>query len=57
MEKNEFFRQAVLQICGNLEIEQAMHALLLNLKEYMPISKIILEHLKKLGIAYGRKHF
>ncbi len=43
MDKNEFFRQATLRICGNLEIEQAMHSLLLFLKDCMPISKMILQ--------------
>ena len=28
MDKNEFFRPATLRICGNLEIEEAMQALL-----------------------------
>jgi transcriptional regulator with GAF, ATPase, and Fis domain len=44
MEKNDFFRQAVLRICGNLEIERVLHSLLLFLKDYMPISKMVLQH-------------
>lgn len=44
MEKNEFFRQVVLRICGNLEIEQAMHSLLHLLKDYLPVSRMILQH-------------
>jgi transcriptional regulator with GAF, ATPase, and Fis domain len=44
MDKNEFFRQAALRICGNLEIEVAMQRLLHFLKAYMPAAKIFLQH-------------
>ncbi len=43
MEENEFFRQASLRICGNLEIEKAMQKLLLFLIEFMPVSKMFLQ--------------
>ena len=44
MNRNEFFRQATLRICGNLEIEKAMHTLLSYLKDHMPVSKLYLQH-------------
>jgi len=44
MDKNEFFRQATIRICGNLEIEMAMQTLLHFLKEFMPVSKLFLQH-------------
>jgi len=43
MDKNEFFRQAALRICGNLEIEKAMQMLLRFLKEVMPVTKMFLQ--------------
>jgi formate hydrogenlyase transcriptional activator len=44
MDKNEFFRQATLRICGNLEIEEAMQTLLHYLKAFMPVTKLYLQH-------------
>ena len=44
MDKNEFFRQAALRICGNLEIEEAMQTLLHFLTGFMPVSKMYLQH-------------
>jgi len=44
MDKDEFFREATLRICGNLEIEAALHALILFLKAFMPVAKIYLQH-------------
>jgi GAF domain-containing protein len=44
MDENDFFRQAALRICGNLEIEEAMQTLLLLLKEVMPVTKIYLQY-------------
>ena len=41
MDKNEFFRQATLRICGNLEIEEAMQTLLHYLKAFMPATNTI----------------
>ncbi|MCP4399084.1 MAG: sigma-54 factor interaction domain-containing protein, partial [bacterium] len=41
--KNEFFRQATLRICGDLEIEQAMSALLRYLSQVMPADRIFLQ--------------
>ena len=40
MDENEFFRQATLRICGNLEIEEAMQMLLRFLKKVMPVCRI-----------------
>ena len=44
MDKKDFFYQATLRICGNLEIEAAMHTLLHYLKKFMPITKMYLQH-------------
>lgn len=44
MDENEFFRQAALRICGNLEIEEAMQTLLRFLREVMPVSKMFLQY-------------
>jgi len=43
-DKYEFFREATLRICSNLDIETALHATLLFLAEMMPVSKMALEH-------------
>ena len=44
MDENDFFRQAALGICGNLEIEEAMQTLLRFLKGAMPVTKIFLQY-------------
>jgi len=33
--EDELFREATLKICGNLEIDEALHELLLLLQEYL----------------------
>lgn len=33
--EDELFREATLKICGNLEIDEALHELLLFLQEYL----------------------
>ena len=43
IDENEFFRQATLRICGDLEIEQAMSALLRYLPHYMPADRMFLQ--------------
>ena len=43
MDENEFFRQATLRICGNLEIEEAMQMLLRFLKKVMPVNRLFLQ--------------
>lgn len=45
MDENEFFRQATLRICGNLEIEEAIQRLLLYLKKFMPADLLFLQKL------------
>ncbi|MBT8347273.1 MAG: sigma 54-interacting transcriptional regulator [Desulfofustis sp.] len=42
--ENELFREATLRICGNLEIDEALHALLMYLLDFMPVSNIYLQH-------------
>jgi transcriptional regulator with GAF, ATPase, and Fis domain len=44
MEENEFFRQATLRICCNLEIEKALHSLVLYLKDFMPIKRMYMQY-------------
>ena len=40
MDKNEFFRQAVIRICGSLEIEKAMQSCMEYLAEFIPVTKM-----------------
>jgi len=44
MDKNEFFREAALRICGNLEIEKALQTLIGFLQAFMPVARIYLQH-------------
>jgi transcriptional regulator with GAF, ATPase, and Fis domain len=44
IEKNDFFKEAALRICGNLEIENALHSLLLYLKNFMPVVRMYLSY-------------
>jgi transcriptional regulator with GAF, ATPase, and Fis domain len=43
MNENEFFRQATRHICGNLEIEKALQAVLPVLKKVMPVARLLLQ--------------
>jgi len=43
MNKNEFFREATLKICGNLEIEKALRTCILILQKVMPIDRLFLQ--------------
>ena len=43
MDENEFFRQATLRICGNLEIEEAMSSCLHFLLQSMPVDRMYLQ--------------
>jgi len=43
MVPNEFFRQATLRICGNLEIEKALQQLLILMTDVMPVSQFFLQ--------------
>jgi len=47
LDKNEFFREATLKICGNLEIEEAMFSTLQFLRQVMPVSWMALEYYDK----------
>jgi len=44
MDKNEFFREATIRICGNLEIEQALHSTLKFIHGLIPVDIILLEY-------------
>ena len=43
MDKNAFFRQATLMICGNLEVEEALKRLLGFLNKSMPVTRFFLQ--------------
>jgi transcriptional regulator with GAF, ATPase, and Fis domain len=43
MDENEFFRQAALRICENLEIEKSLGSCLLFLREVMPVDRMFLQ--------------
>ena len=42
MDKNKFFRNATLRICGSLEIEKALWNCLLYIRDYLPASQMSL---------------
>lgn len=44
MNKNDFFRQATLKICGDIEIEKALQHLIKFLKKEMPVQKAYLQY-------------
>ncbi len=44
VDSNEFFREATLLICGNLELEQALHSTLLFIREYLPMDALFAEY-------------
>ncbi|MGA1870177.1 MAG: sigma-54 interaction domain-containing protein [bacterium] len=43
MDKNEFFREVSLRICGNLKIEEALKACLHFLQQVMPVDRMFLQ--------------
>ena len=47
MDKNEFFREATIRICGSLEIDQALFSTLRFLRRTIPIDIIFLEYYDK----------
>ncbi len=47
MDKNAFFHEATLRICGNLEIEKAMHATVQFLTQVMPVDWLVLEYFEE----------
>jgi transcriptional regulator with GAF, ATPase, and Fis domain len=44
MDTQQYFREATLRICGNLEIEMALHELLALMSEYMPVDMLYLQY-------------
>jgi transcriptional regulator with GAF, ATPase, and Fis domain len=44
MDSNDFFHEATLRICGNLEIEVALQSVLQLLKKVMPLDRFYLEY-------------
>jgi transcriptional regulator with GAF, ATPase, and Fis domain len=42
IDENGFFRKATVRMCGSLDIAQALHGILLVLKEFMPVDVMIL---------------
>jgi len=43
IDENEFFRNATLRICGNLEIEEAMSSCVRYLREFVPVDRMFLQ--------------
>ena len=41
--ENDFFRNVTLELCGHLEIEEALHACVKYLSQHMPADAIYLE--------------
>ncbi|MCP4675247.1 MAG: sigma-54-dependent Fis family transcriptional regulator, partial [Deltaproteobacteria bacterium] len=44
IDENEFFRNATLKICGNLQMEQALYETLLFLREHIPIDELYAQY-------------
>ena len=44
MNRNEFFRNATLKICGNLALEKALHSTLLYLRNHLPLDALFAEY-------------
>jgi len=44
IDKSIFFKEATLRICGDLEIENALHSLLLYLRNFMPVARMYLSY-------------
>ena len=44
IDRSVFFEEATLRICGNLEIENALHSLLVYLKDFMPVARMYLSY-------------
>ncbi len=42
VDKNEFFRQATIRICGSLDLEKSLKDCYVFVKEYMPVTQIYL---------------
>jgi len=47
IDEGEFFREATLHICGNLDIEKAMVRFLKYLRKFMPADRLVLERYDK----------
>ena len=52
VDRNEFFREATLRICGNLQIEEALFSTFQFLKEVMPVDMIFLRFVAEDRTAY-----
>ena len=44
MDENDFFRQATLRICGNLDIEKSLYSTLQFLRQVMPVDGMVLQY-------------
>ena len=51
VDKNIFFREATLRICGSLEIEQALWHLFIYIRDYMPSFEAHLHYYDPAGIT------
>ncbi|TFH35705.1 MAG: AAA family ATPase [Dehalococcoidia bacterium] len=53
VDKNEFFREATLRLCGHLEIEKGLQACIQYLKAFMPADELYLERYdRELGMMH-----
>ena len=43
VDENEFFREATLRICGNLEIEEGLRSCFEYIAQHLPADRIYLE--------------
>ncbi len=43
VDKNAFFRQATLRICGHLDVENTLHACAQYLESFIPVDKMYLQ--------------
>ena len=44
IDRSDFFQEATLRICGDLEIENALHSLVLYLKDFIPVARMGLSY-------------
>jgi hypothetical protein len=43
VDENEFFRNATMRICGNLDFEEALFSILTFLRQTMPADRLLLQ--------------
>ena len=57
VDEKEFFREATLRICGSLEIEKALHACLMYIRDFIPAEQMgFHQYRRDLGIVETVAH-